>query len=84
MIAADVTAREVIYAVLRVRLLWPLYALLCLCVGMNLKMRWVEYQTRKSFGDAARPEVVRQTCEPARPVTLAGEDHAEIGKARGA
>jgi hypothetical protein len=27
-IAADVTAREVIYAVLRVRLLWPLYALL--------------------------------------------------------
>jgi hypothetical protein len=81
--AADVTAREIIYAVLRVRLLWPLYALLYLCVGMNLKMRWVEYRTRKSFGDAARPEVERQTCVPVSPVP-AGKDHAEIGKARGA
>jgi hypothetical protein len=83
-IAADVTAREVIYAVLRVRLLWPLYALLYLCVGMNLKTRWVEYRTRKGFGDAARPEVVRQTCEPVPRVPLAAEDSAEIGKARGA
>jgi hypothetical protein len=82
-IAADVTAREIIYAVLRVRLLWPLYALLYLCGGMNLKMRWGEYRTRKSFGDAARPEVVRQTCVPVPPVP-AGKDHAEIGKARGA
>ena len=84
MIAHDITVWEIIYAVLRVRLFWPLYALLYLCVGMNLKMRWVEYRTRKSFGDAARPEVVRQTCEPSPPVPLAGEDHAEIGKARGA
>ena len=83
-IAPDVTAREIIYAVLRVRLLWPLYALLYLCVGMNLKMRWVEYRTRKSFGDAARPEVVCPTSDPAPSVPLAGEDHAEIGKARGA
>ena len=84
MIAHDITAWEIIYAVLRVRLFWPLYALLYLCVGMNLKMRWVEYRTRKSFGDAARPEVVRQTSDPAPPVPLDGEDHAEIGKARGA
>jgi hypothetical protein len=84
MIAPDVTAREIIYAVLRVRLLWPLYALLYLYVGMSLKMRWAAYRMRKGFGDAARPEVVRQTCDPAPPVPLAGEDHAEIGKARGA
>jgi hypothetical protein len=45
-IARDVTAWEVIRAVLRVRLLWPLYGLVYLYVAMNLKMRWVEYRTR--------------------------------------
>jgi hypothetical protein len=83
-IAHDITAWEIIYAVLRVRLLWPLYALLYLCVGMNLKMRWVAYRMRKGFGNAARPEVVCPTSDPAPSVPLAGEDHAEIGKARGA
>jgi hypothetical protein len=83
--AHDVTAWEIIYAVLRVRLFWPLYGLLYLCVGMNLKMRWVEYRTRKGFGDAsARREVVRQACYPALPVPLPGEDHAEIGTAHSA
>jgi hypothetical protein len=83
-IAPDVTAWQIIYAVLRVRLFWPLYALFYLCVGMSLKMRWVAYRTRRGFEDAsARPEVVRKTCE-APPVPLAGEDRAEIGKARGA
>jgi hypothetical protein len=46
-IGHDVTAWEIIYAVLRARFFWPLYALLYLFVGMNLKTRWIEYQTRK-------------------------------------
>jgi hypothetical protein len=84
-IAHDVTAWEIIYAVLRVRFFWPLYALLYLCVGMNLKMRWVEHRTRKGFADAsAQPEVVRRTCYPELLVPLEGEDHAEIGTARSA
>jgi hypothetical protein len=84
-IAHDVTAWEIIYALLRVRFFWPLYALLYLCVGMNLKMRWVEYRTRKGFADAsAQPESVRKTCYPALPVPLEGEVHAEIGTARSA
>jgi hypothetical protein len=83
--AHDVTAWEIIYAVLRVRFFWPLYGLLYLCVGMNLKMRWVEYRTRKGFTNAfARPEMVRQTYYPALPVPLPGEDHAEIGTAHSA
>ncbi|MGA2429462.1 MAG: hypothetical protein ABSH13_13265 [Candidatus Acidiferrum sp.] len=85
MIARDVTAFEIVYAVLRVRFFWPLYGLLYLCVGMNLKMRWVEYRTRKGFADAsARPEVAGKTCYPALPVPLQSEDHAEIGTARSA
>jgi hypothetical protein len=36
-IAPDVAAWQIIYAVLRVRLSWPLYALLYLCVGMKLE-----------------------------------------------
>ena len=52
MIARDVTAGEIIYAVLRVRFFWPLYALLYLYIGMHLKMRWIEYRTRKDFGAA--------------------------------
>jgi hypothetical protein len=83
-IAPDVTAWEIIYAVLRVRPFWPLYMLLYLCVGMNLKMRWVEYRTRKGFEDAPPSEVVPQISDPAPLVPLVGEDHAEIGKARGA
>ena len=47
-------------------------------------MRWVAYRMRKGFGNAARPEVVCPTSDPAPSVPLAGEDHAEIGKARGA
>jgi hypothetical protein len=46
-IAHDVTEWDIIYAVLRARFFWPLYALLYLFVGMNLKTRWIEYQTRK-------------------------------------
>jgi hypothetical protein len=46
-IAHDVTAWEIIYAVLHARFFWPLYALLYLCVGMNLKTRWIEYRMRK-------------------------------------
>jgi hypothetical protein len=85
MIAHDVTAWEIIYAVLRVRLLWPLYGLLYLCVGMSLKRRWVEYRTREGFANTSvRPDVVRQTYYPALPVPLAGEHHAEIGTARSA
>jgi hypothetical protein len=49
--SSDVTAWEIVYAVLRVRFFWPLYALFYLCVGMHLKMRWVEHRTRKSLGD---------------------------------
>jgi hypothetical protein len=76
MIANDVTAWEIIYAVLRVRFLWPLYGLLYLCVGMGLKMRWVECRTREGFANASvRPELVRQTYYPALPVPLRGEDH---------
>jgi hypothetical protein len=52
-IARDVTAGEIIYAMLRVRFFWPVYALLYLCIGMHLKMRWIEYRTRKDFGAAA-------------------------------
>jgi hypothetical protein len=84
-IAHDVTAWEIIYAVLRVRFFWPLYGLLYLCVGMNLKTRLVEYRTRTGFTDApGPPEVVPQTCHPALPGPLPGEDHAEIGVARSA
>jgi hypothetical protein len=54
----EVTAWEIIYAVLHARFLWPLYALLYLCIGMNLKMRGVEYRTRDRLGDscACSPE----------------------------
>jgi hypothetical protein len=83
-IAPDVTAWQIIYAVLRVRLFWPLYALLYLCVGMNLKMRWVGYRERKNLADAARPEVVHQTWYPGLRLPLPGEHHAEIGTARSA
>jgi hypothetical protein len=84
-IAPDVTAWQIIYAVLRVRLFWPLYALLYLCVGMNLKMRWVEYRTRRGFADtSAPPEVVHQIRYPGLPLPLPGEDRAEIGTARSA
>ena|SRR5882757_3883423 len=48
----EVTAWEIIYAVLHARFLWPLYALLYLCIGMNLKIRWVEYRTRDRLGDS--------------------------------
>lgn len=68
MIAPDVTAWQIIYAVLRVRLFWPLYALFYLCVGMNLKMRWVGYRERKNSAEAARPEVVHQTWYPDLPL----------------
>jgi hypothetical protein len=52
-ISHDITVGEILYAVLRVRFFWPLYALLYLYVGMNLKTRWVEYQTRKSLGHSS-------------------------------
>ena len=55
MTAPDVTAGEIIYAVLRVWFFWPLYGLLYLCLGMYLKMRWVRYRTRTSFGGASGP-----------------------------
>ena len=82
----EVTAWEIIYAVLRARFFWPLYALLYLCVGMNLKMRWVEYRTRNNLGDScSRSEgvdgVVRQKNHPARPAPSAhqlGASGAEI------
>jgi hypothetical protein len=75
-IERDVTAWEIIYAVLRIRLLWPLYPLLYLCIGMHLKLRWIKYRTQQSFGDASgRPKeadwVVRQTPYPAVPVSSA-------------
>jgi hypothetical protein len=57
--------------------------LLYLCVGMNLKMRWIEYRMRKGFADA-RPEGMRQKCDPAPPALAGGEDQPEVGKARGA
>lgn len=64
-IAHDVTAWEVIRTVLRVRLFWPLYGLLYLGVAMNLKMKWVEYRTRKGFADAsARTDTAGQTHYP--------------------
>jgi hypothetical protein len=84
-IAHDVTAWEIIYAVLCVRFLWPLYGLLYLCVGMSLKMRWVEYRTRKGFANAsAGPELMRQTYYPALPVPRPGADHPEMGTGRSA
>jgi hypothetical protein len=87
-IERDVTAWEIIYAVLRVRLLWPLIPLLYLCIGMHLKLRSIEYRTRQSFGDAsAGPKeadwVVHQTRYPAVPVSSAQEsDPAESSFAR--
>jgi hypothetical protein len=51
-IARDVTAGEIIYWTPRVRFFWPLYALLYLYIGVHLKMRWIEYRTRKDFGAA--------------------------------
>jgi hypothetical protein len=89
-IERDVTAWEIIYAVLRIRLLWPLYPLLYLCIGMHLKLRWIKYRTHQSFGDASgHPKeadwVVRQTPnpDPAVPVSSAQEsDPAESSFAR--
>jgi hypothetical protein len=49
LISRDITVWEILSAVLRVRLLWPLYGLIYLCAGMHLKMRWVEYRTRASL-----------------------------------
>jgi hypothetical protein len=84
--AQEVTAWEIMYAVLHARFFWPLYALLYLCVGMSLKMRWVEYRTRDNLGGwSARSEgvdwVVRQKSHPARPACSAqqlGESGGEI------
>jgi hypothetical protein len=60
-IARDVTAGEIIYAVLRVRFFWPLYALLYLYIGMHLKMRWIEYRTRRTLEPL--PPTVRASLE---------------------
>jgi hypothetical protein len=84
--AQEVTAWEIIYAVLHARFFWPLYALLYLCVGMNLKKRWVEYRMRDRLGDScARSETVdravRQKSHPARPASSRhqlGSSGAEI------
>jgi hypothetical protein len=83
--AQEVTAWEIIYTVLHARFFWPLYALLYLCVGMNLKMRWVEYRTRDSLRDpCARSERVdwvgrqRSPAHPASSTHPLGASGAEI------
>jgi hypothetical protein len=86
--AQEVTAWEIIYAVLHARFFWPLFALLYLCVGMNLKMRWVEYRTRANLGDScARSErvdwVVRQKSHSARPAPSSHQLGASGGEIHG-
>jgi hypothetical protein len=60
MMSSDVTAWEIVYAVLRVPFFWPLYALLNLCFGMHLKMWWVEHRVRKSLGEPSPYQTERQ------------------------